>query len=282
MGKQTRSENTYQKINTVFNRDENNIIMQYDLLCTPELEYLRDMPMYATEKIDGTNIRIEAFPTPEWDTDVDESTEPLLPPLKGVTYEVEYKGKTDNAQLPPKLMKLLETKYPKDAVLTALGIKPYVSVDEFEERKWLGKGAPKYTIYGEGYGVGIQKGGRYIRDHCDFILFDVKVGDLYLLSDNAKDIATKLGCEYVPELGIMSINQAIELCRKGFTSKIAEDPTLIAEGIVLKTPVGLCSRMGKRIIAKVKCCDFQKYRQRYGTDDPVPQTKNPKYQDSDE
>lgn len=32
MGKQKRSENTYQKINTIFKRDINNIIMPYDNL----------------------------------------------------------------------------------------------------------------------------------------------------------------------------------------------------------------------------------------------------------
>ena len=42
MGKQKRSENTYQKINTIFKRDANNVIMPYDEFAVPELEWLRD------------------------------------------------------------------------------------------------------------------------------------------------------------------------------------------------------------------------------------------------
>ena len=54
-----RSENTYQKINTIFMRDANNIIMPYSGFVSPELEWLRNCKFDATEKIDGTNMRIE-------------------------------------------------------------------------------------------------------------------------------------------------------------------------------------------------------------------------------
>ena len=59
MGKQKRSENTYTKINTIFLRDENNIIMPYDEFVAPEFEWLRNCKFDADEKIDGTNIRVE-------------------------------------------------------------------------------------------------------------------------------------------------------------------------------------------------------------------------------
>ena len=61
MGKQKRSENTYQKIQTVFKRDEKNVIMPYDELTQPEFEFLRSLPWRCEEKIDGTNIRIEVL-----------------------------------------------------------------------------------------------------------------------------------------------------------------------------------------------------------------------------
>ena len=54
-----RSENTYQKINTIFMRDVNNIIMPYNDFVSSELEWLRNCKFDATEKIDGTNMRIE-------------------------------------------------------------------------------------------------------------------------------------------------------------------------------------------------------------------------------
>ena len=59
MGKQKRSENTYQKIQTVFKRDEKNVIMPYAELTQPEFDFLRDKPWRCEEKIDGTNIRLE-------------------------------------------------------------------------------------------------------------------------------------------------------------------------------------------------------------------------------
>ena len=62
MGKQKRSENTYQKINTIFKRDINNIIMPYDNFTLPEFEWLRNCKFDATIKIDGTNMRIEVYP----------------------------------------------------------------------------------------------------------------------------------------------------------------------------------------------------------------------------
>lgn len=43
----------YQKINTLFMRDENNIIIP-DMFTCPEFEYLKDLKWETTEKIDGT------------------------------------------------------------------------------------------------------------------------------------------------------------------------------------------------------------------------------------
>ena len=56
MGRQKRSKNTYQKINTIFFRDTKNIIMPYEPFVEPEFEYLRGLKWRGEEKIDGTNI----------------------------------------------------------------------------------------------------------------------------------------------------------------------------------------------------------------------------------
>ena len=48
----------YQKIQTLFKRDEKNIIIP-DQFTYPEFEVLKDLKWECTEKIDGTNIRIE-------------------------------------------------------------------------------------------------------------------------------------------------------------------------------------------------------------------------------
>ena len=55
----------------------------------------------------------------------------------------------------------------------------------------------------------------------------------------------------------MSISEAEEYVRNGFISQIAEDPTFEAEGLVLKTDLGLLDRSGQRLITKIKTRDFQ-------------------------
>ena len=117
-------------------------------------------------------------------------------------------------------------------------------------------------------------GGRYLSNSVSFIGFDVKVNDMYLLRDNAMEVFNKLGADTVPYLGQMTIDEAIEKVRKGFVSAISEDRTLMAEGIVLSSPLGLKNRRGERLIVKIKYMDFVKYRNKYGTDDKVEQTPN--------
>lgn len=61
----------------------------------------------------------------------------------------------------------------------------------------------KVEIFGEGYGLKIQKGGNYIKDHCDFILFDVRIltstgESLWLTREACEDIAKKLNLKIVP------------------------------------------------------------------------------------
>lgn len=96
MGKQKRSPNTYQKINTIFYRDENNIIMPYDEFVWPELNWLRNCKWDASIKVDGTNMRIEVSPTIKDCQGVDFGAVML-----GVA--IDIKGKTDNANIPKNL-----------------------------------------------------------------------------------------------------------------------------------------------------------------------------------
>ena len=254
---QKRSENTYQKINTIFKRDENNIIMPDAEFAIPELEWLRNCKFDATEKIDGTNIRIEVVPTLNVMSSASHKNDPFM-------FIVRYMGKTDNAQIPPHLLKHLEETYPKEKVLEALGLPEYIS-EEYRLEKGYDtfENIPMYTIYGEGYGVKIQKGGNYIKNGVGFIVFDVKVGNMYLLRPSMEEIALKLGAPVVPYMGQFTIDEAIEFVKKGFKSTIAENKDYDAEGLVLKTPNGLMTRRGERIVFKIKTCDFVKYRNKY-------------------
>ena len=275
MGKQKRSENTYQKINTIFMRDANNVIMPYERFVEPEFEYLRGLKWRAEEKIDGTNMRIEVTKEEVLDYTMDPSV------LKGVKFNIRIAGKTDNAQIPKNLLKHMQEKYTNEKILGALGLKEFIPVSEWKSNyNWddYSKIPTIYTIYGEGYGEGIQSGGWYINGGNEFIVFDVKVNDIYLKTEARDEIATKLGAPIVPFKGYFTLDEAIDYVRKGFRSVLAENPEVkMAEGLVLRTDLGLRNRMGNRLIVKIKYEDFQKYRAVYGTDDPVEQPKNENY-----
>lgn len=285
--KQERSKNTYQKINTLFKRDVNNIIMPYEDFVDPAFEWLKDCKFECSEKVDGTNVRFEVSSMPKYENDE----------LVGVSFSVEYKGKTDNAVLPKMLEEFMKTTYTPDVIFNGLGIKEFVPVSEFFEHNWLAldektedaipdiNRVPKmYTIYGEGYGTKIQAcGSQYLKDSNKVIGFDVKVtsnnGDeLYLLNKNRDEIMNKMGMPIVPTIGYFTIQEAINYVKRGFVSHVAENnKAFIAEGLVCKSPVGLKNRQGQRIIFKVKTCDWNKYFNRYGTYDKVDQKPNTLY-----
>lgn len=219
----------YSKIQTLFKRDDKNIIIP-DQFTYPEFEYLKDNKWECTEKIDGTNIRIEL------DFNVHDD---------GVReVNVNFKGRTDEATIPAHLYRRLKELFDNVNWLEIFDITSTTSI----------------TLYGEGYGTKIQKGGNYISSGVDFILFDVKVDKWWLQRDAVEDVANKLNIKVVPLIGYMTIPEAVEYVKKGFKSTIAENKDYDAEGLVLKTTTGLLRRNGERLITKIKTVDFRKYR----------------------
>lgn len=292
--KQNRSENTYMKINTIFKRDSKNIIMLYDSLVNKELEWLRNsnIKFEATEKIDGTNIRIELT------TEIDKENY--------LRFYLDIKGKTDNAQIPNNLKEFLKNKFNIESVLKSLRFsKDCYSISNYNIDNYSSKSLDtlkqdhpeffdketgklcieripkKYTLYGEGYGNKIQKvGSRYINKDVNFIGFDVKITswnntETYLLYDDKKSIFDSLDLLTVPIVGYYTIDEAIEKVKKGFKVTIPhDDETLIAEGLVMRTPVGMKFRNGSECIFKIKYKDFKDYYNKYGTYDKVEQIIN--------
>jgi len=221
----------YPKIQSIFKRDpENNYKTFLDgQYSEPEFAVLRNLEWEWTEKIDGTNVRVEVgknFPNED---------------LCAI-----FKGRTDNAQMPTFLLTHLQTTFSPQGLGTAFA-------SEIPEGE-----LPDITLYGEGYGAKIQKrGGLYIPDGVGFILFDVRVGNIWLKYDAVRDIADKLGVPTVPRIGWGTLDAAVRYVRHdGFMSQVSalEKP---AEGLVLRAPCGLLTRMGKRIITKVKAKDFE-------------------------
>ena len=225
----------YPKINTIFKRDMEYKGKKKPLLfgdySQPEIEYLKDLKWECTEKIDGTNVRIQ-----------------ITPNIESKTFNIEFKGKTEEAQLHTGLFKLLSETFT-----------PEVIENSFDLNKlwWETGDSCTIVIYGEGYGHKIQKcGKRYLPDSFGFILFDINIANLWLTRESIEDISTKMNIKVVPIIGYYTIDEAIEIVKQGFFSKIADDKTLLSEGLVLRTPNGLLDREGNRIITKIKSRDF--------------------------
>ena len=181
----------------------------------PAFEYLKDNVWTFTEKVDGTNVRVG------WDKD---------------TKKVVFGGRTDAAQMPVFLIERLNDLFPIEKFLS---LYPDCSM----------------TLYGEGYGAKIKKGGgNYIADKQDFVLFDVLIADFWLERNNVRDIADKLGLRTVPIVGEGTIGKAMEMCKQGFHSQWG---AFTAEGIVLRPKTELRTRAGHRIITKIKNRDFK-------------------------
>jgi ATP-dependent RNA circularization protein (DNA/RNA ligase family) len=154
--------------------------------------------------------------------------------------KIRYGGKTDNAQIPAFLLHQMDELF---------------SIDIFSK---LYPDNP-LCLYGEGFGDKIQKKGKeYLRDSQSFILFDVRIGDVWLERHNVEDVAEKLGVQAVPIIGTGSLNKAVEYVRNGFASQVAKSFALDtdAEGLVMRPEVELFDRLGHRIITKIKYKDF--------------------------
>lgn len=223
----------YPKIQTVFKRDEEThkvIEGEYSL---PEFEYLKNNLWVFTEKVDGTNIRVM------WDGK-----------------KITFGGKTNNAQIPPFLIKKLEEKFMSQIDLFKNVFAPKENTVE--------GGEITVCLYGEGYGARIQKGGeKYIPDGVDFILFDIKIGEWWLERENIEDIGQKLGIEVVPIIGEGTLIDLVDYGKLGFISKwdtAKNQQEFMAEGVVARPKIDLWNRKGNRIITKIKYKDFWRDR----------------------
>lgn len=207
----------YPKIETIFNRDTTGTKKLIPGSYRNEtVKYLSEFTWVWTEKIDGTNIRIH------WNG-----------------HKITFGGRTDKAQIPVELINWLNDKFIN------------IETEELFEQKF---GESEVTLYGEGYGCKIQKGGgNYIPDGVSFILFDVLINDIWLTRDSVEDIAKTFAIDVVPVVGVGDLDDAVEYVRSKPNSKIG---TAKMEGVVARPIVELFDRTGHRLIVKIKACDF--------------------------
>lgn len=205
----------YVKIPNIFKREtfgKNKLIEgEYS---SKELEYLKDAMWEFEEKLDGTNIRIC------WDG-----------------YRVEFRGRTDKAQIPAHLLARLEEIFGGE------------SKEELFEQTF---GKKEVIMFGEGYGKKIQKGGELYGD-VNFRLFDVLVDGYWLLQDNVDCIAEIFEIETAPFMFRGTLEQGVQFI-KTHPKSLLRDAEM--EGIVGRPMVQMFSRTGERIMVKIKCRDF--------------------------
>ena len=217
---------TYTKINTLYKRDEKGNIVIGDF-SRPEFEYLFNCKWRAFYKIDGTNMSYY------WDG-----------------HEMQIHGKSESAQSPKHLLKKMQELLTVEKLQEVFPLK-------YDEN---GNEIPFIVrIYGEGYGAKIQKcGGSYIKNDCNFRVFDIKINQYWLDWENVVDICEKLNLEMTIPYGEMTLAEAEDMVVKGFKSPIAENPELDAEGLVLRPIIQLYNKQHERIMVKIKTGDYRK------------------------
>jgi len=182
------------------------------------LEFPAIRKWIVTEKIDGTNVRISYRPKE--------------------LEQIKILGRTDNAHLHPKLMEHLLKTFTSDRLSR-------IEVTE------------EMILFGEGFGAKIQNGGRY-RKEPSFILFDVWIDGWWLEFHNVMDIANKLEILHVPLIGEIEEGNAIDCVALRGKSLIAEDPSLVIEGVVAtSSPMMMFRNGGTPIRWKLKVRDFR-------------------------
>jgi ATP-dependent RNA circularization protein (DNA/RNA ligase family) len=115
--------------------------------------------------------------------------------------------------------------------------------------------ANNVTLYGEGYGAKIQKGGgNYIPDNQDLILFDINIDGVWLEGEYITELAEKMNLKRVPILGTMTTDDIVEFVRREPKSRLGD---FAMEGVVCRSKPLLLDRMGERLAFKLKVRDFK-------------------------
>ena len=212
----------YHKISGLYKRDEKGRFLSE--FSKPEFEYLYHSPWKWTEKVDGTNMRIGLFDG-----------------------GFDIRGKSDKSQLVPDLIQ---------------NMKAMMEATEVSEAWSLGIAHTPVTLYGEGYGPGIQKNGGLYRADKGFILFDVLRGDRFLERRLVREIAADLDIPIVPHVMSGTIAEAIEYLTASPLSIVAQRGTddRVMEGLVGIPTVPLYSQWGERVIVKLKVEDYNRIK----------------------
>ena len=148
---------------------------------------------------------------------------------------IDFRGRSDAAQVPVPLMKHLRNKLDTESIRDKTG--------EY------GRGV---CLYGEGVGLGIQKGSNYGPEQF-FVLFDVMTEYGWTSRSEVEDVAARLDLPVAPVILTAPVQEAVNLAYDGFVSRFGD---FEAEGLVGRPIPEFRDMYGSRIIAKIKCKDF--------------------------
>jgi hypothetical protein len=217
----------YPKIETLYNRDDKFKVIPVDLRC-PEFSLVNQWIL--TEKIDGTNVRVALHSDGS----------------------IEIGGRTDRADMPVRLITYLRGLFTVERMAGA-----FVPTDGVY---------PEVILFGEGYGAGIQNGGKYNPDPR-FRVFDCVVagevagGWWWMQYDQLCDIAGRLDIPMAPKIGMTGTLPKTKddlefILSYSHVARDENNQVIQPEGIVARPPFLLFDRRGDRIMWKLKYRDF--------------------------
>lgn len=274
---------TYTKINTLYKRYQNLgktnlpnkdwMVFQNKIIIgdysDDYMEYIKDLKFDCFSKIDGTNSKIVYFPStgecfPGGKTD---NADIVGTGQKAFLEAVIERIKPTLAELfPPESAKFTPVVNDKNQILlydSSAGVPDPnpISINEYREHSGYSsihiEEVPVY-IYGEFFGKKIQAGGNYDKDKNRFSIFDICMQGWWLPIDMLNEYAEKLGLDVAPYIGQMTIGEAENMVMEGFKTRVpnVSNPDYLEEGIVARPVVPIKDPRGKRIIVKIKTCDY--------------------------
>ena len=278
---------TYTKINTLYKRYQNLgkvelpnkawMVFQNKIIIgdysDDYMEYIKGLKFDCFEKIDGTNSKIVYFPSTGecfcgGKTDnadiIGTGQKALLDIIiEGIKPTLAQLFPKESAKFTPKMNDKNQIQYFYPEVMNISEGSLPINGDTVENVESAGdymvtlEEVPVY-IYGEFFGKKIQAGGNYDKDKNRFSIFDICAQGWWIPIEMLNEYAEKFGLDVAPYIGQMSIEEAEKMVMKGFKTTVpnVSNPDYLAEGIVARPVVPIKDPRGRRIIVKIKTCDY--------------------------
>lgn len=207
----------YSKIQAPFRRAEGSKTITVGDYVDEYVGMLRNITWIGTEKIDGTNCNIV------YDGN-----------------DVYYLGHTEKSTWNPEVEDWLNKKF--------------VHNDSFIQMCEQQFGEKTVYFNGEIIGPKVQ-GNLYNLDDYEFILFDVKINNVYVNFGAVIDIAVLFGLKFAKLRVSGNLDKCVEFIKERNQFSFIYDKREI-EGVVIRPEVELLKRNGERIIYKLKVKDL--------------------------